>query len=263
MSATPAANSPTPEITSQGFDINVAQDGLLGSFGRVRVRFEVPERIEDLYVSERSYDVDLAKTPEMAHLPLFGLKTQVRQLTDVTLDFQNYINTKLDEEGTYTFDLRVTDRKGKSASARLLVRVAAPPGADKASQEPMKTAPFRFVRVGASAVSGADAFGVTWKTIKNDGVIIRITGQTDRAIRLIEMAPSDYDEVRSRKQLDQKIASYPETSTLQLKTADGQGAGLVFCVINQYEVYLLKVTGSDASLSEAGTTVTLAGEYKH
>lgn len=95
------------------------QEGLLGELGRVRMRFEVPDRIEELYAKERSYDADLAKAPEMAHFPLFGLKTQVRMLTDVTLNVQNYINEKVEVEGVYVLELQVTDCKGKSAAKRI------------------------------------------------------------------------------------------------------------------------------------------------
>lgn len=262
-SATQGAGSFTPEITAQGFDMAVPQEGVLGSFGRIRVRFEAPERIEELYVKERSYDVDLARTPETSHFKLFDLKTQVRQLVDVTLNFQNYINEKIEKAGTYTFELRVTDRKGKSASATLVVRVAAPPEVEQSGQEAAETASFRFVRVGKTAVSGADTFGITWKTIESNGVVIEITGQENGATRFIEMATSDYDEVNTREQLDRKFAGRQDTSTLHMTTADDKAAGCVFGVINQDRRYLLKVTGSDASLSGAGTTVTLAGKYKH
>jgi hypothetical protein len=257
------ADTHAPEITAQGFDITEVQQGPLGDFGRIRVRFEVPDRIEDLYIKERSYDVDLAKTPETAHFPLFGLDRQVRQLTDVTLNFQNYINEKLDAEGEYVFELRVTDRSGRSASAKLRVRVVAQP---QVKQEPgnaaVETAPFRFTRIGASAVSGADEFGITWKTIESTRVIIELTKQKTNAERLVVLKPSDYDEVRSKKQLAHKTRG-GDTPTLRLATANNKAAGSVFAVVNRQVPYLLKVTSSSTSLSEVGTTVTLIGEYKY
>jgi hypothetical protein len=264
FSATQSAGSLAPEITAQGFDMTVKQEGLLGAFGRTRVRFEVPDRIEKLYVKERSYAVDLATTPEMAHLPLFGLKTQVRHQTDVTLNFQNYINEKVEEAGTFTFELLVTDRKGKSASARLLIQVTAPPPFEEQSSEnSVEAKAFRFVRNGVSAVSGADLFGITWKTIKSDKVVIELTKVDNGASKIVEIAPSDYDKVSTRTQLEQKIASRNDTRSLHLTAAGGKAAGLAFGVINQDSPYLLKVTWSDTSLSRFGTTVTLAGEYKH
>lgn len=264
VSATQPAGLLIPEITGQGFDMAVKQEGPLGAFGRIRVRFEVPDRIEELYVKERSYDVDLAKTPEMSHFPLFGLKAQVLQQTDVTLNFQNYINEKLEQAGTYTFELRVTDRKGKSASARLLVGVSAQSSVgERSKDESLGAAPFVFVRVGTSAVSGADTFGITWKTIDSNEVVIALTKRENGATKIVELAPSDYDEILTRNQLDQKIASRSDTLSLYSTAADGKSAGLVFGVVNQDRRYLLKVMASDTSLSELGTTVTLAGEYKH
>jgi hypothetical protein len=264
FSATQSAGSLTPEITAQGFDMTVAQEGLLGAFGRTRVRFEVPDRIEKLYVKERSYAVDLATTPEMAHFPLFGLKTQVRHQTDVTLNFQNYINEKVEEAGTFAFELLVTDRKGKSASARLLIQVTAPPPFEEQSgEDSVEARAFRFVRNGVSAVSGADLFGITWRTIKSDEVVIELTKRDNGASKIVEIAPSDYDKVSTRKQLEQKIASRSDTPSLHLTASGGKTTGLAFGVINQDRPYLLKVTWSDTSLSRSGTTVTLAGEYKH
>lgn len=252
-----------PEITAQGFDITEVQQGPLGDFGRIRVRFEVPDRIEDLYIKERSYDVDLAKTPETAHFPLFGLERQVRQMTDVTLNFQNYINEKLDAEGEYVFELRVTDRSGRSASAKLRVRVVAAPRVEREPGDAaVETAPFRFTRIGASAVSGADDFGITWKTIESTRVVIELTKQKPGAEKLVELTPSDYDEVRSKRQLARKTSG-GDTPALHLSSANGKAAGSVFAVVNRQVPYLLKVTSSSTSLSEVGTTVTLIGEYKY
>jgi hypothetical protein len=263
LGAAEAADTHAPEITAQGFDISDVQQGPLGNFGRIRVRFEVPDRIEDLYIKERSYDVDLAKTPETAHFPLFGLDRQVRQLTDVTLNFQNYINNKLDAEGEYVFELRVTDRSGRSASAKLRVRVVAGP---RVKQEPgntaVETAPFRFTRIGASAVSGADVFGITWKTIESTRVVIEITKKKAGAEKIIKLASSDYDEIRSRRQLARKTSG-GDTLALHLATANNKAGGSVFAVVNRQVPYLLKITSSSTSLSELGTTVTLLGEYKY
>lgn len=263
LSLTQAAEPLEPEITAQGFEIAETQEGLLGQFSRIRVRFEAPDRIAELYVRERSYEVDLAKTPEMAHLPLFGLKAQVRSLTDVTLNFQDYINQKIEAEGLYTFELRVTDRKGRSASARLLVQVVAlPPQEQHSWNEAVETVPFRFVRVGASPVSGVDEFGITWRTIESNAVVIEVTRREGGASRLTEMTLADYDDVRTKGQLARKTAGGADISVLNLATAGGRAAGTVFGVINDEVPYLLKVTGSDTSLSEPGTTVTLVGEYK-
>lgn len=263
-SNTMGAESIAPRITAQGFDISLAQEGMLGDFGPVRVRFEVPDRIAELYIKERSYDVDLAITPDMAHFPLFGLKTQVRQLTDVTLNFQNYINEKLESTGDYTIELRVIDRKGNSASASLQVRVIdSSTTVGQSDNGAVTTNPFRFVRTGSSPVIGAEQFGITWRTIESDSVTIELKQQNNGAQKLIELSASDFDEITTIKALEEKTSSGNDTSTLQLATAGDKASGTVFVVVNQNGHYVLKVTRSATSVSPRGTTVTLVGEYKH
>ncbi|MBW2504941.1 MAG: hypothetical protein JRE16_10285 [Deltaproteobacteria bacterium] len=264
LNVTAVAEPLNPLITAQGFDITKTQEGFLGQFGQVRVRFEVPDRIAELSVRERSYEVDLAKTPETGHFPLFDLETQVRSLTDVTLNFRNYINEKLNSEGLYTLELQVTDRKGRKASAKLLVQVIVPPPEERLRwNEPVGSIPFRFERHGTSDVSGADEFGIAWKTIKNNAVVIEIVKKGDGASKLVEMTLEDYDDVKTRGQLITKTTDGDDVSYLRLETAGDKAAGAVFGVVNNEKSYLLKVTQSNTSLSKHGTTVTLVGEYKH
>lgn len=262
--ATQAAGPRAPEITAQGFDMTEVQKGELGNFRRIRVRFEVPDRIEELRIKERSYEVDLAMTTDTANFELFGLSTPVRQLADVTLNFETYVNRKLEAEGEYAFEFRVTDRKGNSASAQLIVQVVAEPSVEEQSKdELLETTPFRFTRIGASDVSGASGFGITWRTIESNRVIIELSRKPNGASKLIEMAVSDYDEIRSREQLSQKTALGSDTSHLHFATANDEAVNSVFALSSQQAPYLFKITGSSTSVSERGTTVTLEGEYKH
>ena len=251
-----------PEITSQGFDIANAVEMPLGTSHRIRVRFEVPERIEELYIRERSFEVDLATTPDRANLPLFGVDRQVRQLTDVTLDFQRYIDAKLDVGGDYEFELRVTDRKGTSATAMLLIRIVS----DAEIEEPAASlgqSAFRFAREGAGDVRGADDLGIAWRTIESNQVVIELAMPDAGAARFFETMASDYDNTRSKAQLAQLASSAPELGRLQLAAARNQATGSVFGMSNGDMNFIVKVTGSTTALSDLGTTVTLEGEYKY
>jgi hypothetical protein len=244
--------------------MSVTQEGTLADFRQIRVRFEVPDRIAALYIKERSYEVDLATTPETEHLPLFGISAQVRQLTDVTLDFQNYINRKVEAEGVYTFDLKVTDRKGRTATAALKVRALVPEAdEEESSADAVSIESFRFERIGSSAVSGADRFGISWRTIDSNEVVIQLFAEEDGSIRLAEIVPADYDEVSTRTQLEQTANGSPSAESLLLPAAGGKAAGSVFAVIRQGEPYLFRITESESSLSPGGTSVVLIGEYKH
>ena len=56
-------NAP-PRITAQGFAIDTTQSGMVSKFGHLCIRIECAGRIAQLRISERSYEVDLATTPE-------------------------------------------------------------------------------------------------------------------------------------------------------------------------------------------------------
>lgn len=253
----------TPEVTSQGFDITITQEGALGQFERLRVRFEAPERIAALQVRERSYEVDLATTPEGDHLPLFGLDHQVRQLTDVTLDFGPYINRKLDAPGNYEFDLTVVDREGKRASARLTVQVNAVAAAAVAPAEDyLDSSTFRLVRVGTSRVSGAGEFGFDWSTVDSDMVVIRLVPGEEGPCAFFNLPVDDYERLTTRSELRRIAEESVTTETLEFPTMANMAAGEVFGILRGGVPLAFKVTESGTSLSDYGTTVRLAGEYK-
>jgi hypothetical protein len=196
-------------------------------------------------VSERSYEVDLARSPELQHLPLFALERRVWSLRDVTLDFAPYINAKLDAAGDYTFEIDVSDREGRTATQRLSVELLEDEPEEAEATEPPPTAPlpapaasgdFRMQRVGAGPVRGAERFGLTWTTVESVAVTIRLRGAEDGA------------------------------ASIDLATANGATAGEVIAVqpaTSDRAAYVLRADQSETRLSEAGTTVVLVGRYKH
>jgi len=258
-----AAEPSEPEITAQGFDIEESQQGAVGSFQRLRVRFEVPGRIERLNIRERSYEVDLATTPEADHLPLFGLDRQVRQLTDVTLNFTAYIDQKLDAVGDYEFELTVVDREERTASAVLLVTVVAPTALTPGSDDRALTADsFRFVRTGSARAAGAEILGLGWKTIEGHRVVIRLTPLNADSGHLFELQPSDWEMLETPAQLLNVSQQRESRPNLDLIAAGNRAAGAVFGVVSGDVPHIVKVNESTTSLSDVGTTVTLMGEYK-
>jgi hypothetical protein len=267
LSLTAAAQStPAPEITAQGFEMSTPQKGWLGKFGRLRVRFEAPERIAALVIKERSYEVDLASTLEPHNLALFGTQTRVRNHRDITLDFENYINTKLESEGQYYFSLTLTDKEGQSANATLSVIV----DREKTSREIMEErldridrGVFSFRRVGPGPVVGAGDFGITWKTIEDANVTIRIMKSEPGASKLLRLPQPEFDSVMSKAQLASRAAKTDSAATIEIPTTGNRAAGETFAVVIRDETYLFKIKESRTMLSELGTTVILNGEFKH
>lgn len=266
LTALPATAADAPEITSQGFDISEAQSGLLGQFDRLRVRFEVPKRIESLIIKERSYEIDLATTPERSHFDLFGLESRVRLHQDVTLDFANYINQKLETADRYEFRISVTDRDGQSAMARLLVEVGAEKSAvlpPSPKARPVEQASFEFRRVGGRDISGAENFALGWKTVDSVKVMIAINQLDSAETKFLTLAEPDYEAIRTKGQLIEATKNAQRLDQLKLPAANNEAAGSIFVIEQQDELFVFMITESFTSLSELGTTVTLVGEYKH
>lgn len=255
-----------PEITAQGFDISLPREGRLGQFDRLRIRVEAPERIKELAVTERSYAVDLATTLDEVNYRLFGIEKRVRLHKDVTLNFQNYINEKIVEPGEYVFLIRVKDQEDEAATARLRVIVVAREEPTAAREvQPPKTGVFRLVRTGPGRVEGAGDLGITWKTIDEVAVVIRIKGSGEAAAIAARPAALDYDKISAIADLP--AASEPDAvaapaAYVDLPTANNAAAGHVLEIETPAQLHLMKLNRSETSLSASGTTVVLEGEYK-
>jgi hypothetical protein len=256
-----------PEITAQGFDISLPREGRLGRFDRLRIRVEAPDRIKELSITERSYQVDLATTLDTVNYRLFGIEKRLRLHKDVTLNFQTYINEKIAVPGTYEFLIRVKDHEDGVATARLPVIVAAPeePTAER-EVKPLKTGVFRLVRAGPGQVTGAEDLGITWKTIDEVAVVIRIKGPSEETAFTGKLAALDYDKISDIADLP--APSEPETADapsayVDLPTANNAAAGRVLAIDTAEKYYLMKLDKSETSLSPTGTTVVLEGEYKY
>ena len=187
----------------------------------MRVRFEAPAGIEHLVVRERSYEIDLAKSPLASHFQLFGIDRRVWSKRDVTLDFSSYLNQKIERPGEYELVVEVADRDSRSTSARLQIVVSesrdeetSEPSAedetrtDSDAEKPLagdpsdvsgdtahlgEELPFRLQRVGAGPVQGGERFGITWKTVDEIAVVIRMATPDDHAGRFARLDPILYD----------------------------------------------------------------------
>lgn len=263
--AAPSIARAGPEITAQGFDISLPREGLLGQFERLRVRVEAPERIKALTIAERSFEVDLATTLDKVNYRLFGIEKRLRLHQDVTLNFRTYINERIVEPGDYAFLIRVEDQNGEAATARLMVVAATEETAAAREAMPAKTGVFRFVRVGPRQVTGAEDLGLSWKTIEDVAVTIRINAPSADAAITEKLAAPDYEKISDATDL--AALSEPEARTLatafvDLPTANNAAAGRVLAIQTPEKVYLMKLDRSETSLSPSGTTVVLEGEYK-
>jgi len=285
-----ADEKPPPSITAQGFELAQPREATVGTFSNVRLRFEVPVGIESLVVRERSFEIDLAKSPEAARLQLFGIERRVWSKRDVTLDLSSYLNEKIERPGEYELIVEVADRDARTTSAKLQIVVTEPrdeetpdpsaeepvstdpdaerPPAGETADEPDDTArlgeelPFRLQRVGAGSVEGGEQFGITWKTVDEVAVVIRMMTLDDRAGRFARLDPIVYDALATRDDLHLALDRLELADTLEIPTANGAASGAVVAVVRPDERYVLRTEHSSTSLSERGTTVTLSGRYR-
>ena len=250
---------PPPQITAQGFIIEEAQNGTVGQFGSLRLRIESIARIEKLIIKERSYQIDLATTPEKKHFELFGLKKRPLLHTDITLDFQNFINRKLVQAGEYELTIEVVDKNNQATHATLRLTLEELKG----KTTPIETGHFQLQREGKDLVVGGDKFGITWKTIDEIKVTIRISKTDSGATKLARFNTEDYDKLTTKEELSQKIINARNLERIEFETTNNAAAHEVVGIANLGKYSLLKINLSKTLLSHIGTTVTLDGEYKY
>ena len=261
-----AADSKKPEITAQGFSADLPQKGLVGDYPRLRVRIEAADRIKELIIKERSYEVDLASTRDKNNLYLFGLEQTPRSYTDVTLNLQNYINERIETEGEYEFHILVTDRKGNIVEKNiyLYAHIKVPEKEPTIVEDAglLQTEPFTLQRIGTGPVDGARLFGIDWQNIDNTNVQIRISKVEGSDPHLVVLDESDFDNLQTIDQLMQRVVGLEKAEAVVLTTGSNRAAGVVFSVINGDKYYLLKITSSSAYPSDRGTMVTVKGYFK-
>jgi hypothetical protein len=200
---------------------------------------------------------------------LFGLEKRVRRYKDVTLDFRNYINEKIGAPGKYQFVIQVNDDKGGTATADLAITVAAEAAKKKQQTDvnvaPMKTGRFRFERAGPGHVQGAADFGISWKTVDEIKVVIRISVLKKGYSMTDGLVAAQYENISDASALDfRRVADkQPGFATyIEVPTARNAAAGRVMAIDTPDRYCMMKMNRSETSLSEIGTTVVLQGEFK-
>jgi len=196
----------------------------------------------------------------------------------VTLDFKNYINQKLQQEGDYTFTIEVKDDHNQTTKATIHVRLMELPNEPKSTQtestlseketsqlnsELVKTTRFEVQRIGSSEIEGEVTFGLTWKTIDTDQVKIRIRTKDDKTRKLVRLDRIDYDNIVTEDDLKEALEFAKEQQYIDINTTNNAAAGEVLGMVNLDRPYVIKISQSKAVFSDAGTIVILAGEYKY
>ncbi len=257
-----------PVITAQGFEMAAPRNALPGRFGDVRIRFEVPGKIESISITQGTFHTDLATTLDKDEFRLFGLEQRPYSMSDVTVNLRNYVNERLDVAGIYPFDISVTDRQGQTANARVLfdvqaVAISMATPSEDATTKPVRSGRFVLQRVGTGGVSGAGPFGFTWRTVDPIYVTIRLEVEPGSGTKIARLDNVDFDEILSVAELVDTVDRCEAGDMIEFDTANAAAAGQVIAVRNEDERYVLQASASQTYLTEAGTTVVVTGRYKH
>jgi hypothetical protein len=137
------------------------------------------------------------------------------------------------------------------------------PVQSEAQPEPVSHGRFTLRRVGQGPVEGTPSLGLKWNTVEHRKVVIRITSDPGGAIQLVPLDPGDYEAIRNKDELTQKMTDASQVDAIEIATASNRAAGRVFGVRGADMTYILRVQKSDTVVSALGTTVTLSGELKH
>jgi len=258
-------------ITAQGFNIEETQQAYLGKAESIRIRVESAARIKTFIIKERSYEVDLATTPDRAHFELFGIDKKAVQRDDITIDLKTYINQKLQAAGEYEFSIEVIDNKLQKAMVKVRVHLLEPEEVISTSEQTipvtapvsLKTAHFEIQRVGSSEIQGNETFGLTWRTVDEILVTIRVKKKETGATKLAMLSKNDYEEVATASALQQLLKAAEDQDYVDFDTANNSGSDRVLGVINYGKSYLIKSSQTMSNLSSLGTTVRIRGEYKY
>ena len=265
------ATSPgNPSITAQGFAMETTRSALPGQFEPVRVRIEAPERIAKLLISQGTFDIDLATTPDRSSFALFGLDQRPLNAFDITLDFSPYLNQRFVEPGNYRIDIIVIDRDGGHSQAHLSVTVIgaeAEEAGDGAPSAHLEISPALreteavLRRRGRGAVDSEAIQGLDWVTIEPIDVTIRLRASAANAT-LFAPGASSWSTAANQDQLASILEDAVSVEFIDIPTARDQAADTVIALSGDGNDVLIRVTGSATAVSSDGTTVTLTASVR-
>ena len=259
-----------PSITAQGFAMETPRSAHAGQFEPVRVRVEAPERIAKLLISQGTFEVDLATTPDRTSFALFGLDQRPLNAFDITLDFSPYLNERFADPESYRIEIIVIDRDGGRSQANLsvtLVGAEAEEVGEVARSANLEMSPELVEteavlrRRGPGEVDSEAIEGLDWVTIEPIDVTIRLRATAANATLYAPGAPS-WGAAATQDQLTSVLADAIPVEFVDIPTARDQAAGTVVALSGDGNDVLIRLTGSTTDVSSDGTTVTLTASVR-
>ncbi|GEM_PF-3576934 len=122
---------------------------------------------------------------------------------------------------------------------------------------------FEWKRVGASAGTGLETFGLTWTSNTSAAAIIK----TDDKTKMVKLTAADWSNIETKEQLKEAVDKGTDidqysgvSATEASKTYDDV---LAVNVKGEGVYYLIHITNSTVDSDTSGTTITIKGESKN
>ena len=259
----PGAVSAEPRITAQGFAADTVLIAEASRFDSIRVRVEAGSRIAQLLISTGEHEIDLANTQDRSMFALFGLDQRPLHAYDVTLDVAPFVNDHFTAPATYWLAINVIDRAGAMATATLTVTVVSDEqpavGAADYGAKPrqLQESAMTLTRRAAASVVPVEKSPLTWLTREPVDVMIRLRPANPGA-EIRQLNPESWDQTLTRDSLEQRISALRPVPYVDVPAARNGAADTVLVISDDGGDAMIRITTSTTSLSQLGTTVTLA-----
>lgn len=211
-----------------------------------------------------SIDFLLTLTSENGLKSLLALSSSVNvTLINNDLDFNNTASESItvtavigegaEDNETVEIVFTVND-SNKSANTKKVVVV-------KVKETPLsEAAEFEWKRVGGSAGSGLEMFGLIWTINKSTMVNAIIRKDADK---FVELEPEKWTSITNLEDLVVAVdAATDMTEWNKISAEANKSHDLCLATIKEGKYFLIHVTNSTVSTGDAGTTISITGQYK-
>ncbi|MBN2263773.1 MAG: hypothetical protein JW735_12710 [Prolixibacteraceae bacterium] len=131
----------------------------------------------------------------------------------------------------------------------------------KVKETPLSEATdFEWKRVGGSAGSGLEMFGLTWTINKSTMVNAIIRKDADK---FVELAPEQWTTITNIEALVEAVDAAEDMDEWNKISADASKSyDLCLATVKEGKYFLIHITNSTVSVGDVGTTISITGQYK-
>ena len=132
----------------------------------------------------------------------------------------------------------------------------------KVKETPLtEAADFEWKRVGGSAGTGLEMFGLTWTINKSTMINAIIRKDADK---FVELAPEQWTTITNLEALVEAVDAAEDMAEWNKISAEVASKSYDLCLatIKEGKYFLIHITNSTVSVGDVGTTISITGQYK-